>query len=123
VRLVNQDSGSLFETLPVAVTFGALDMQADFPVRVWRGEDGTLTNDTLNVGTYIKSGGKLVPTMMTEGGEFVSNDKIVVGKVSKTAVLPEVSSGWRVILKAIEGDGENCLLTIKRGSGLMVIVR
>jgi hypothetical protein len=53
----------------------------------------------------------------------VSNDKIVVGKVSKTAVLPEVSSGWRVILKAIEGDGENCLLTIKRGSGLMVIVR
>ena len=123
VRLVNQDSGNLLETLPVAVTFGALDLQADFPVRVWRGEDGELTNDTLNVGTYLKSGGKLVPTMMTEGGEFVSNDKIVVGKVSKDAVLPEVSSGWRVILKAIEGDSENCLLTIKRGSGLMVIVR
>ena len=108
---------------PASVTFGALDLQADFPVRVWRGEDGTLTNDTLNVGTYLKSGGKLVPTMMTEGGEFASNDKIVVGKVSKNAVLPEVSSGWRVILKAIEGDGENCLLTIKRGPGLVVIVR
>ena len=108
---------------PASVTFGALDLQADFPVRVWRGEDGTLTNDTLNVGTYLKSGGKLVPTMMTEGGEFVLNDKIVVGKVSKNAVLPEVSSGWRVILKAIEGDGENCLLTIKRGPGLVVIVR
>ena len=108
---------------PAGVTFGALDLQADFPVRVWRGDDGKLTGDTLNVGTYLKSGGKLVPTMMTEGGEFVSNDKIVVGKVSKNAVLPEVSSGWRVILKAIEGDGENCLLTIKRGAGLMVIVR
>ena len=108
---------------PASVTFGALDLQADFPVRVWRGEDGELTNDTLNVGTYLKSGGKLVPTMMTEGGEFLSNDKIVVGKVSKNAVLPEVSSGWRVILKAIEGDGENCLLTMKCGSGLVVIVR
>jgi hypothetical protein len=108
---------------PASVTFGALDLQADFPVRVWRGEDGELTNDTLNVGTYLKSGGKLVPTMMTEGGEFVLNDKIIVGKVSKNAVLPEVSSEWRVILKAIEGDGENCLFTMKCGSGLVVIVR
>ena len=108
---------------PASVTFGALDLQVDFPVRVWRGDDGKLTGDTLNVGTYLNNGGKIVPTMMTEGDEFVLNDKIIVGKVSKNAVLPEVSSGWRVILKAIEGDGENCLLTIKRGAGLMVIVR
>lgn len=122
LKITNYE-GTTENNNPASVTFGALDLQADFPVRVWRGEDGKLTGDTLNVGTYLNNGGKLVPTMMTEGGEFVPNDKIVVGKVSKNAVLPEVSSGWRVILKAIEGDGENCLLTIKRGSGLMVIVR
>lgn len=123
VRLVNQDSGNLFETLPVAVTFGALDMQADFPVRVWRGEDGSLTNDTLNVGTYLKSGGKLVPTMMTEGGEFVSNDKIVVGRIAKDAVLPDVPKNWVAITKNIDDDNENDLLILKRRKGFMIRVR
>lgn len=123
VRLVNQDSGSLFETLPVAVTFGALDLQADFPVRVWRGEDGALTNDTLNVGTYLKSGGKLVPTMMTEGVEFVSNDKIVVGRIAKDAVLPDVPKNWVAITKNIDDDNENDLLILKRRKGFMIRVR
>lgn len=123
VRLVNQDSGSLFEALPVAVTFGALDLQADFPVRVWRGEDGALTNDTLNVGTYLKSGGKLVPTMMTEGVEFVSNDKIVVGRIAKDAVLPDVPKNWVAITKNIDDDNENDLLILKRRKGFMIRVR
>ncbi len=123
VRLVNQDSGNLFETLPVAVTFGALDLQADFPVRVWRGEDGALTNDTLNVGTYLKSGGKLVPTMMTEGGEFVSNDKIVVGRIAKDAVLPDVPKNWVAITKNIDDDNENDLLILKQRKGFMIRVR
>ena len=123
VRLVNQNSKDLLETLPVAVTFGALDLQADFPVRVWRGEDGALTNDTLNVGTYLKSGGKLVPTMMTEGGEFVSNDKIVVGMIAKDAVLPDVPKNWVAITKNIDDDNENDLLILKQRKGFMIRVR
>lgn len=105
------------------VRFAALDMQADFPVRVWRGDDGKLTGDTLNVGTYIKSGGKLVPTMMTENEDFIFGDKVVVGKILKTAVLPDVAKGWRIVLKTIDGDDEYNLLTISRGTGLRVIVR
>jgi hypothetical protein len=108
---------------PASVTFGALDLQADFPVRVWRGEDGALTNDTLNVGTYLKSGGKLVPTMMTEGGEFVSNDKIVVGRIAKDAVLPDVPKKWVAITKNIDDDNENDLLILKRRKGFMIRVR
>ncbi|MBO7166318.1 MAG: hypothetical protein J6V88_02205, partial [Kiritimatiellae bacterium] len=108
---------------PASVAFGALDLQADFQVRVWRGEDGALTNDTLNVGTFINNGGKLVPTMMTEGEEFVLGDKVVVGKIAKSAVLPELSKGWRIVLKAIDGDDEYNLLTINRGAGLKVILR
>lgn len=108
---------------PAGVTFGALDLQADFPVRVWRGEDGALTNDTLNVGTYLKSGGKLVPTLMTEGGEFASNDKIVVGRIAKDAVLPDVPKNWVAITKNIDDDNENDLLILKQRKGFMIRVR
>ena len=108
---------------PASVTFGALDLQADFPVRVWRGEDGALTNDTLNVGTYLNNGGKFVPTMMTEGVEFVSNDKIVVGRIAKDAVLPDVPKNWVAITKNIDDDNENDLLILKRRKGFMIRVR
>lgn len=108
---------------PASVTFGALDLQADFPVRVWRGEDGALTNDTLNVGTYLNNGGKLVPTLMTEGGEFASNDKIVVGRIAKDAVLPDVPKNWVAITKNIDDDNENDLLILKRRKGFMIRVR
>ena len=108
---------------PASVTFGALDLQADFPVRVWRGEDGALTNDTLNVGTYLKSGGKLVPTMMTEDGEFASNDKIVVGMIAKDADLPDLPKDWVAIAKNIDGDNENDLLILKQRKGFVIRVR
>ena len=122
LKITNYE-GTTENNNPASVTFGALDLQADFPVRVWRGKDGALTNDTLNVGTYLKSGGKLVPTMMTEGGEFVSNDKIVVGRIAKDAVLPDVPKKWVAITKNIDDDNENDLLILKRRKGFMIRVR
>ena len=123
VRLVNQDSGSLFETLPVAVTFGALDLQADFPVRVWRGEDGALTNDTLNVGTYLNNGGQIVPTMMTEDGKFTHGDKLTLGRIAKGAALPHFARGWTVRAEAIDDNATEDLLTCRFGTGMMIIIR
>ncbi len=122
LKITNYE-GTTENNNPASVTFGALDLQADFQVRVWRGEDGALTNDTLNVGTYLNNGGKLVPTMMTEGGEFVSNDKIVVGRIAKDAVLPDVLKNWVAITKNIDDDNENDLLILKRRKGFMIRVR
>lgn len=106
-----------------SVDFGRLDLSADFPVRVWRGADGTLANDTLNVGAYLNNGGRIAPVMMTEGDSFAFGDKIVLGKVRKGAPLPHVAWGWTVTAEEIEGDGDHVQLILARGRGFMIIVR
>ena len=45
------------------------NLAADFPVRVWRGEDGELLSDRLNVGEYLDSegkGGRVVPVLRVD---------------------------------------------------------
>ena len=106
-----------------SVDFGRLDLSADFPVRVWRGADGTLANDTLNVGAYLNNGGRIAPVMMTEGDAFAFGDKIVLGKVRKGAPLPHVAWGWTATAEEIEGDGDHVQLILARGRGFMIIVR
>ena len=124
VELVDPVTGtSVMHASPVAVSFGALDLKADFPVQVWRGEAGKLASDTLDVGRYLNNGGRLVPTMMTEGGEFVNGDKIVVGKIAKGAALPLVEKGWTAMARPIEGDEDFDLLSLRFGSGFMIFVK
>lgn len=106
-----------------SVDFGRLDLSADFPVRVWRGADGTLANDTLNVDAYLNNGGRIAPVMMTEGDAFAFDDKIVLGKVRKGAPLPHVARGWTATVEEIGGDDDHVQLILARGRGLMMIVR
>ena len=108
---------------PVAVSFGALDLQADFPVKVWKPDGEPMTNDTLNVGTYLNNGGALVPELATDGAEFSIGDSFVVGKIAKDGALPRVPAGWVAKKQAIDGDDANDDLILKRGMGLQVLVR
>ena len=108
---------------PVAVSFGALDLQADFPVKVWKPDGEPMTNDTLNVGTYLNNGGALVPELATDGAEFSIGDSFVVGKIAKDGALPRVPAGWIAKKQAIDGDDANDNLILKRGIGLQVLVR
>ena len=124
VRIVDTVTGSsLTENTPATVTFGALDLQADFPVKVWKPDGEPMTNDTLNVGTYLNNGGALVPELATEGAEFSIGDSVVVGKIAKVGSLPRVPAGWVAKRVAIEGDDANDDLILKRGIGLQVLVR
>lgn len=104
------------------VSFGALDLQADFPVKVWKTGDAVTTNDVLNVGSYINNGGKLVPTLVGEG-EFAIGDEIVLGTINKTGTSPRLPPGWIAKRVAIDGDDAHERLIAKRGIGLQVIVR
>ena len=108
---------------PVTVTFAALDLQADFPIKVWKNEGEAITNDTLNVDGYVNSGGKLVPEMATDGVEFVMGDKIRLGKIKRGAELPSFARGWILSVAPIEGDEEFDILSASFGRGFMVIVR
>ena len=109
-------------TVPNMVSFGALDLQTDVSVRVWKGNDVVATNDILNVGTYLNNGGKLVPTIVGEG-EFVIGDSFCVGTIGKSGTLPRLPAGWFAKRTVIDGDEVHDLLTLKRGVGLQVIVR
>lgn len=108
---------------PVTVTFAALDLQADFPIKVWKNEGEAITNDMLNVDRYVNSGGKLVPEMATDGAEFVMGDKIRLGKIKRGAELPSFARGWILSIAPIDGDEEFDILSASFGRGFMVIVR
>ena len=102
-----------------AVSFNAVNLAGDFPIRVWKDGGTIVANDTLNVGSYVNNGGKLVPT----GAEFALGDQIVVGKIAKNAVLPSAAPGWIAKIQPLDGDDENDELLLKRGCGLQVLVR
>ena len=118
---VNADGAIPYPFAPVTVAFAKLDLQSDFPVKVWKGEEGKITgNDTLNVGEYINNGGRLVPEMATENGEFVLGDKIVVGEIGDSSPLPRVAKGWTASRKTIDGKS---MLMLSKGVGFLMIVR
>ena len=102
-----------------AVSFNAVNLAGDFPIRVWKDGSTIVANDTLNVGSYVNNGGKLVPT----GAEFSLGDQIVVGKIAKNAVLPTAAPGWIVKIQPLDGDDANDELVLKHGCGLQVLVR
>jgi hypothetical protein len=121
VALTNLTEGAT----AASVDFAKMDLAADFPVRVWRGEDGELLSDRLNVGEYLDSegkGGRVVPVLMFEGG-FLPRDKFVLGRILKGADLPALGRGWTAVTEEIEGDEDHLEVVLKRQSGLAVTVR
>ena len=104
------------------VDFAKLDLASDFPVRVWRGEDGKLASDRLDVGEYINNGGKIVPVMMTEDANFNIGDALFLGEMNAGSSLPKVVAGWNVRAVPVEGNGSKVLLTLKRGVGFSIFV-
>ena len=121
VALTNLTEGAT----AASVDFAKMDLAADFPVRVWRGEDGELLSDRLNVGEYLDSegkGGRVVPVLMFEGG-FLPRDKFVLGRILKGADLPALGRGWTAATEEIEGDEDHLEVVLKRQSGLAVTVR
>ena len=118
VALTNLTDGTAASTN----TFGALDLSADFPVRVWM-ENGVVTaNDSLNVGAYVNNDGRLKFEVVGEG-ELAVGDVLVLGKVGKGSPMPKLPTGWVAKTTEIDGDETYDLLSAKRGQGLQVILR
>ena len=107
------------------VDFGTLDLAGDFQIRVWTDNDGSIvTNDMLNVGTYVNNGGRLAPISAADGEAFAPAGRIVVGKINKDSPsLPTAIRGWSVKTLDVLGDDANYLLTLKPSSGLQIILR
>ena len=118
VALTNLTDGAA----AASVTFGTLDLAADFPIRVWKSE-GVYSADAINVGSFINNGGKISPVMVSEGEDFAKGDSFVIGKVAKGAALPAVANGWAVKARLIDGDDAYDEIVLKSGVGLQVTLR
>ena len=118
VALTNLTDGAA----AASVNFAKLDLAADFPVRVWRDENGALVSDTLNVGEYLDSGakgGRLAIAAMFEG-EFAPGETFVLGTISKGAELPRVGRGWTA--RRVEGETVDTV-EVERNSGFTITIR
>ena len=115
MALTNLTDGAAAAT----ATFGALDLAADFPLRVWKTGGVLATNDVLKVDSYAGSA-KIVLVEMDEA--LVPGEKFVVGKVKSTSALPKVGRHFAVSVGEPDADGY-CDLTAKYTQSFQIIVR
>lgn len=117
VALTNCTEGLFFATN----TFGGLELQGDFPLRV-----GAAGNDALVLGTRGFTGtGKLVIQGIDDYDYRLDNRSLLLGSVLRSAKhLPacEALSGWGLMLRADPVDQSRLNLWLVR-KGLCVIVR
>ena len=93
--------------------FSTLDLVENFPVRVWTDENGrVVSHDGLNVGTYVKNGGKLELVVI---GEPLA-EGFSLGTVGEESPLPDVQGPWTA------RRGQDGTLWIKPRRGMQFIV-
>ena len=93
--------------------FSTLDLVENFPVRVWtHGNGRVVSHDGLNVGTYVKSGGKL--ELVVIGAPLAEGFSL--GAVGESSPLPDVLGPW---VTRCDQDGT---LWIKPRRGMQIIL-
>ncbi len=115
VVLTNLTDGAAAAT----VAFGALDLAADFPVRVWK-TGGVLTaNDRLNVDSYT---GEAKITFVAMDEALKPGDRFVLGKIKSTSALPQLGPHFEA-QKGEPDDAGYCDVSVKYSVGLQLIIR
>ena len=95
--------------------FEILDLVENFPVRVWTDENGSVvSHDGLNVGAYVKHGGKL--ELVVIGGQPLA-EGFSLGTIGENSPLPDVYGPW------VARRGQDGELRIKPWRGMQVFVR
>lgn len=106
---------------PATVAFGEVQLDSDFPVRVWK--DGvSTTNDVVNVAGAFAGDGRLVGVPMAD---YVpqNGDAFTIGAYPASAVLPKGRSKWDVDATPIAGT-DMVLLELKYGvKGTLLIFK
>jgi hypothetical protein len=106
-----------------SVSFGKLDLQESFPIRVWRGEDGELTSDRINVGEYLGTADVLPVLVNGEDDKFRGGDTITLGTINAGAELPSVKGAWSVKAQDVASDPSLKMLTLDYVCGTLLLIR
>ena len=86
-----------------AMTFGGIDLAADFNIRIWGG-DSTCDHYTLTGAGFIDNGACFGVTV-ADGVEPEESNSFTIARVPADSFVPSVrGSAWTISTKAVEGD-------------------
>ncbi len=115
--ILEEDQGHA--ATPAVVSFHALELGGNFPLRIWKGEGG-ITNDIVNLETAVIGGGRFVMDVVE--GAVATGDRVNLGLYPASGAIPRVK-GWAVIATPVEGSDTLVRLTATRGNGSLLILR
>ena len=116
VALTNVAEGATAAT----VSFNALRLDSDFPIRVWKTDGAVVANDKVNLATAVIGTGRFILVGADE--QLAAGDTIAFGTYPANAALPRFK-GCAVTAEPIPGDKDRVSLTVTRGLGLMLLLR
>ena len=91
------------------VSFGALELTGEFPIRVWRQGNGTVVADRVDLASTLAGTGKIRPKVMS--GSLNPGDSFVLGSYPAGAAVPDagrLARKWYFRLE--QTGGEQALL-------------
>lgn len=107
--------------VPAAVSFGAIRLDGDFPVRLWKDGDMS-TNDVVNLAGAVTGAGRIVGVPMA-GYEPQLGDAFAIGLYPADAALPQGRGRWTVEAEPTDDPSVVRLILKCWQKGMMLIVR
>ncbi len=110
---------------PATVTFKTLDLQGDFPIRIWKNGDA-LANDKVNITATLIGNGIIVPVLQNgvrlKGGETFELGTCPAGGVDVSEPTAHVKRNW-VLVTEDAGDGKVRMLLRYEPRGFVLLIR
>ena len=95
---------------PATVTLGAVELAADFTLRLWG--SGDKTNDVVNVTGEGWSGSGSLLFSMQDGYDVQPGDRWVLGTAPKGSALPSTAEKWQLAAEEDPADAEKVFIVL-----------
>ena len=98
---------------PATVSFATLDLAGDFPIRIWN-DNGTFTNDMVNITTALTGAGAIEPVLegglKLAGGETFTLGVCPAAGISTANPREHVKRNWKLLSESAAGGNVRLLL-------------
>ena len=98
---------------PATVTFKTLDLQGNFPIRIWK-DSGIFTNDMVNL-TAALTGSGIIEPVLENGLKLAGGETFVLGTCPASGIdvsnsKAHVKRNWHLLSEAADGGKVRMLL-------------
>jgi hypothetical protein len=102
------------------VSFGALKLDGDFPIRIWKSATG-VTNDMVNLASAPTGNGSF--SLVEMEGTLTAGDRFEIGLYPANAALPKNARPLSYSAKPSAKEGYVTLVAAYRDKGVFIVVR